>query len=137
MSWSFQRTDAQPPRAVRWCEQAMGEHKQICYPPKMAIPDYQTCAFPSSAICRMEQSTRYAMPKRAMTTFSRRMERAELLFSGQQGIFKNRIGWARTYLKYMKAALLKSPKRAVFKIARERPADSGIQPDQDRCWNDL
>lgn len=41
-------------------------------------------------------------------------ERAELLPSGQQGVFKNRIGWARTYLK--KAALLESPKRAVFKI---------------------
>lgn len=41
-------------------------------------------------------------------------ERAELLPSGQQGIFKNRIGWARTYLK--KAALLDSPKRGVFKI---------------------
>lgn len=42
------------------------------------------------------------------------VERAELLPSGQQGVFKNRIGWARTYLK--KAALLESPKRAVFKI---------------------
>ncbi|WP_229490969.1 restriction endonuclease [Pseudoduganella namucuonensis] len=41
-------------------------------------------------------------------------ERAELLPSGQQGIFKNRIGWARTYLK--KALLLESPKRGVFKI---------------------
>lgn len=41
-------------------------------------------------------------------------ERAELLPSGQQGIFRNRIGWARTYLK--KAALIEAPKRAVFKI---------------------
>lgn len=41
-------------------------------------------------------------------------ERAELLQSGQQGIFKNRIGWARTYLK--KAGLLEAPRRGVFKI---------------------
>lgn len=41
-------------------------------------------------------------------------ERAELLPSGQQGIFKNRIGWARTYLK--KAGLVEAPKRGVFKI---------------------
>jgi restriction system protein len=41
-------------------------------------------------------------------------ERAALLPSGQQGIFKNRIGWARTYLK--KAGLLESPKRGVFRI---------------------
>ena len=41
-------------------------------------------------------------------------ERAELLPSGQQGVFKNRIGWARTYLK--KAALIEAPRGAVFKI---------------------
>jgi restriction system protein len=41
-------------------------------------------------------------------------ERAELLPSGQQGILKNRIGWARTYLK--KAALIEAPRRAIFKI---------------------
>lgn len=38
----------------------------------------------------------------------------ELLPSGQQPIFRNRVGWARTYLK--KAGLLSSPKRAHFKI---------------------
>ena len=43
-------------------------------------------------------------------------ERAELLPSGQQGIFRNRIGWARTYLK--KAALIEAPKRGVFKITK-------------------
>ncbi|MDP3171531.1 MAG: restriction endonuclease [Polaromonas sp.] len=41
-------------------------------------------------------------------------ERAELLASGQQRVFKNRIGWARTYLK--KACLIEAPKRGVFKI---------------------
>lgn len=38
----------------------------------------------------------------------------ELLPSGQQPIFRNRVGWARTYLK--KAGLLTSPKRAHFRI---------------------
>lgn len=42
-------------------------------------------------------------------------ELKELLPSGQQPIFRNRIGWARTYLK--KAGLLMSPKRAHFKIS--------------------
>jgi restriction system protein len=41
-------------------------------------------------------------------------EQAELLPSGQQRVFRNRIGWARTYLK--KAVLLESPKRGIFKI---------------------
>lgn len=41
-------------------------------------------------------------------------DRAELLPSGQQGIFRNRVGWARTYLK--KAGLVEAPRRGVFKI---------------------
>ncbi len=42
-------------------------------------------------------------------------ERRELLPSGLQPIFRNRVGWARTYLK--KAGLVISPKRAHFKIS--------------------
>jgi restriction system protein len=40
--------------------------------------------------------------------------RSQLLPSGQQSVFKNRIGWARTYLK--KAGLLDAPKRGVLRI---------------------
>ena len=47
-------------------------------------------------------------------------ELRELLPSGRQPIFRNRVGWARTYLK--KAKLLISPKRAHFKIS-ERGLD--------------
>ena len=41
-------------------------------------------------------------------------EQAALLPSGQQGIFKNRVGWTRTYLK--KAGLIESPRRGIFLI---------------------
>lgn len=41
-------------------------------------------------------------------------DREELLPSGTQQTYKNRIGWARTYLK--KAGLLRSPKRGHFEI---------------------
>jgi restriction system protein len=41
-------------------------------------------------------------------------ERKELLSSGQQAVFDNRVGWARTYLK--KAGLFISPKRGFFQI---------------------
>lgn len=41
-------------------------------------------------------------------------ERKELLASGNQSIFDNRVGWAKTYLK--KAGLIDSPKRATFII---------------------
>jgi restriction system protein len=41
-------------------------------------------------------------------------ERKELLASGNQPIFDNRVGWAKTYLK--KAGLIDSPSRATFVI---------------------
>lgn len=41
-------------------------------------------------------------------------ERKELLPSGQQPVFRNRLGWARTYLS--KAKLIETPRRANFKI---------------------
>nr|WP_315256107.1 winged helix-turn-helix domain-containing protein [uncultured Duganella sp.] len=44
-------------------------------------------------------------------------ERAELLPSGQQGVFKNRIGWARTYLR--KAGLIESPNAPSLKLLIE------------------
>lgn len=43
-------------------------------------------------------------------------ERRELLPSGKQAIFRNRVGWASTYMK--KAGLLISPKRAYFTITK-------------------
>lgn len=44
-------------------------------------------------------------------------ERKELLPSGKQAMFDNRIGWTRTYLK--KAGLIDSPSRGVFVITAE------------------
>lgn len=42
-------------------------------------------------------------------------EKEELLPSGTQAVFSNRVGWASTYLK--KAGLIESPKRALFVIS--------------------
>ena len=82
----------------------------------MAIPDYQTCMLPflrhlSDGADHTLRDTEESLAEHFKLTST---ERAELLPSGQQGVFKNRIGWARTYLK--KAGLLESPKRGVFKI---------------------
>ena len=41
-------------------------------------------------------------------------ERAEMLPSGKQPLFDNRIGWTRTYLK--KAGLVQSPSRGIYVI---------------------
>ena len=42
---------------------------------------------------------------------------AEMLPSGRQTVFKNRVGWAKTYLK--KAGLLDSPARATIVITED------------------
>jgi len=53
-------------------------------------------------------------------------ERRELLPSGSQAVFDNRVGWARSYLK--QAGLLDSPKRGFFQITQrgKELLDSGI-----------
>ena len=82
----------------------------------MAIPDYQTCMLPFLRFLAdgKEHSLRDAEDALAQHFNLGPSERAELLPSGQQGVFKNRLGWARTYLK--KASLLAAPKRGVFRI---------------------
>ena len=82
----------------------------------MAIPDYQTCMLPFLRFLAdgKERSLRDAEEALGEHFKLSAAERAELLPSGQQGIFKNRIGWARTYLK--KAGLVEAPKRGVFRI---------------------
>lgn len=82
----------------------------------MTIPDYQTCMLPF--LRHLSDGKEHAIRdiEDSLAEYFRltAAERAELLPSGQQGIFRNRVGWARTYLK--KAVLLESPKRGVFKI---------------------
>ena len=82
----------------------------------MAIPDYQTCMLPLVRFLAdgKERTMREAEESLANEFCLTPAERAELLPSGQQGIFRNRLGWARTYLK--KALLVDSPRRGVFKI---------------------
>jgi len=41
-------------------------------------------------------------------------ERKEMLPSGRQAVFDNRVGWARTYLK--KAGLIDSPTRGTYQL---------------------
>ena len=82
----------------------------------MAIPDYQACMLPFLRFLGdgKEHSLREAEESLGEHFKLSDAERAELLPSGQQGIFRNRIGWARTYLK--KACLIEAPRRGVFKI---------------------
>ena len=59
-------------------------------------------------------------------------ERAELLPSGAQAVFKNRIGWANDRLK--RAGLSSSPRRGFWKLTPEGQAFAAknkVLPDQD------
>jgi len=82
----------------------------------MAIPDYQTLMLPllKFASDRKEHTIHEAVKFLSRQFDLTEIERKELLPSGHQEIFFNRVGWARTYLK--KAGLIESSKRGSFKI---------------------
>jgi restriction system protein len=82
----------------------------------MAIPDYQSCMLPLLLYSSdgQEHQLKDAAQKLAKDFNLTSEEVSEFLPSGQQPVFINRIGWARTYLK--KAGLLLSPRRGYFQI---------------------
>ena len=82
----------------------------------MPIPDYQSIMLPLLRYARDEKEhsigdATVALGDEFMLTQD---ERREILPSGQQGRFHNRVGWARTDLK--EAGLLESPRRGYFRI---------------------
>ena len=82
------------------------------------IPDYQSLMLPLLKLVSDRQEHKYRdLIENLATAFQvTDEERKELLASGNQAIFDNRVGWAKTYLK--KAGLLDSPKRATFVITQ-------------------
>lgn len=82
----------------------------------MPIPDYQTLMLPLLRFASddADHTTREAVGELAAEFKLTQDERSQLLASGQQAIFNNRIGWANSYLK--KAGLLESPRRGVLRI---------------------
>jgi restriction system protein len=82
------------------------------------IPDYQSLMLPLLKLVsdRQEHKYRDLVENLASEFQVTDEERKELLASGNQAIFDNRVGWAKTYLK--KAGLLDSPKRATFVITQ-------------------
>lgn len=77
----------------------------------MAIPDYETLMLPLLKLTgdKKEYSLRQAIDILADQFKLSDEERRELLPSGQQAIFNNRVSWARTYSK--KAGLLEPTRR--------------------------
>ncbi len=84
----------------------------------MAIPDYQSIMLPllRFATDGNEHSLREAIEGLAEKSGLTDAERKELLPSGQQPTFDNRVAWARTYLS--KAGLLEATRRGHFRITQ-------------------
>lgn len=82
----------------------------------MPIPDYQSLMLPllRFAADGRERRFREAIEALAVEFSLSDEERAELLPSGSQPVFDNRVGWAKTYLK--QAGLVASAKRGLFHI---------------------
>jgi len=80
------------------------------------IPTYEEIMLPLLTLLadKKEHSLQEADDKLSEHFKLTESERSELLPSGQQPIFRNRLGWARTYMK--KAGLLITPSRARFVI---------------------
>lgn len=85
----------------------------------MTIPDFQTIMLPLLKLAA-DGELHYihdAVNKLADDFSLTDDEKSMLLQSGQQPIFYNRVGWARTYLK--KAGLIEDPKRWYFQITEK------------------
>lgn len=96
----------------------------------MPIPDYQSLMLPVLRLAANGQEYKYRdVVERLAADFGLSdEERNTLLPSGNQAVFDNRVGWAKTYLK--QAKLLDSSKRGYFRITErgrqllaENPAD--------------
>jgi restriction system protein len=82
----------------------------------VAIPDFQTIMRPllehlADGAVKSNRETIDALSKQFQLTDE---EIVELLPSGQQSIFTNRVAWAKAHLK--KAGFLKSPSRGIYKV---------------------
>jgi len=83
------------------------------------IPDFQSIMLPLLKLLSNKEEHKYRDLIEALATeFNLSAEeRKELLPSGTQAIFDNRVGWAKAYLK--KAGLIDSPQRAISIITQE------------------
>lgn len=82
----------------------------------MAIPDFQSLMLPLLRRCAdgQEHSKRDIVPALAAEFRLSEADRVELLPTGRQGKFDNRVGWAKSYLK--QAGLLDITGRGLFRI---------------------
>ena len=82
----------------------------------MPIPDFQTIMLPLLQVLGDGSEHTFRKNIELLSTYFDLTdeERTELLPSGRQPTFNNRVGWAGTYMK--KARLIESPKRGLMRI---------------------
>lgn len=82
----------------------------------MTIPDFQSILLPLLIFTGDQKQHNFLESLEYLSQHFKltKEDQKELLPSGKQTIFANRLGWARTHLK--KAGLLEYPKRGVFQI---------------------
>ncbi|MEW5708604.1 MAG: restriction endonuclease [Pseudomonadota bacterium] len=99
----------------------------------MSIPKYEEIMLPLLQYIESERecSVREIVDRLAGHFKLTEEEQRELLPSGQQPIFENRVGWARTYLK--KAGLLESPRRGFLRITDRGRVVLERKPDRIDC----
>ena len=88
----------------------------------MAIPDFQTLMLPLLKYLHSVQSSTFKeCVKHLADEFSlTEDERKQMLPSGRDILFRNRVGWSRTHL--FKAGLIDSPRRGILNLS-----DTGIK----------
>jgi len=98
------------------------------------IPDFQKFMLPLLRLAgdKKEHRLQDAVEQLANEFGLTEEERKELLQSGTQTLFANRVGWANTYLK--KAGLLESTRRGYFaiterglKVLQDNPAEINVK----------
>jgi len=96
----------------------------------VAIPDYQSVMLPLLRYAGdgQEHSLRETIDALADDFGLTPDERKELLPSGQQQVFDNRVGWARTYLT--KAGLLQKTRRSHYEISERGRKVLASNPDR-------
>lgn len=96
----------------------------------MAIPDFQTIMLPllNYASDEKEHTLRDTYEFLADYFKLTQEERQTLNSYGNQKVFMNRIGWAKTHL--FKAGLLDSPRRSIFKISERGKKVLANNPQQ-------
>jgi restriction system protein len=99
----------------------------------MPIPDFQSIMLPLLKV--LSDNKEWRMRDVAETLASRfelsPEERAEMLPSGQQTLFNNRVAWAKTHLKA--AALLLNPTRGKVSLSEEGRRVLATNPDGINC----